>query len=116
MAYYLQKIAPGTVRSDATMLLSPTPRVGRATSTYVPSLYLNTLVAFSPSRESWMRAKVYKKIGTLGESVARRKTKEHEGQDTIDRKEHRTSRHHLFSKYDGSILSFRHSLKTSRQA
>ncbi|KAG6970845.1 hypothetical protein JG688_00004683, partial [Phytophthora aleatoria] len=47
--------------------LSPVPPhmpVGRSPGTCAPSLYLNAMVAFPPSRERWTKDKFYKKVGT----------------------------------------------------
>ncbi|KAF1783146.1 hypothetical protein GQ600_5934 [Phytophthora cactorum] len=63
--FYLQEIVPSATKLASP--LSPVPPhmpVGRSPGTCAPSLYLNAMVAFSPSRESWMKDKFYKKVGT----------------------------------------------------
>ncbi|KAG6964643.1 hypothetical protein JG688_00007616 [Phytophthora aleatoria] len=117
MAYYLQKIAPRTVRSDATMLLSPTSRVGSNGYLCTVALYKHTcgivpltgkLDACESLQENWYSLHSWTSLLHV-EKERNRMVKTQSAE-----KGHHTSRHHFFSKYDGSILSFRHSLKTSR--
>ncbi|KAF1786129.1 hypothetical protein GQ600_26875 [Phytophthora cactorum] len=72
------------------------------------------MVAFSPSRESWMKDKFYKKVGTayiVGRVCCTVKSKKKVEKVKMNQPKSQKKQHLSFSRCDGSIRNFNLSRK-----